>query len=197
LAFREVSEAVKHVDATAGVLMSKDDASIYTVEDCIVMRKRVHEVERMIFETAESDGRAVSITLPLDPGATAGAYCRDLAKRLSERGFNVKLIRPEKGKIQRFLPFASVAEAGFVHVVKNSFTENYLNELESTEFSNKTYDDQADATSDAFWMLNRELQLPSFFLPDLSTSQSFGYQQNTLSPKLSDSTTEIVGLNNF
>lgn len=179
LAFSEVSEARPRVDATAGVLMSKDDRSVYTVEDCITIRKRVHEVEKTIFETAERDGRSCVIGLPKDPGATAGAYCQDLARRLSERGFVVKLIRPEKGKLQRFLPFASTAEAGYVKVVKSDWTEDYLNELEQTEFSNKTHDDRADATSDCFWVLNREMQLPQFALPDLSSSASsnpFGIQ---------------------
>lgn len=172
LAFSEASEARPDVDATAGVLMSKDERNVYTVEDCVTARKRVHEVEKLIFETAERDGRGCIIGLPKDPGATAGAYCQDLARRLSERGFIVKLIRPEKGKLQRFLPFASTAEAGYVKIVKSDWTEDYLNELEQTEFSNKTHDDRADATSDCFWVLNREMQLPSFSLPDLSSGSS-------------------------
>lgn len=170
LAFSEPSEARPKVDATAGVLMSKDKVtSLYTVEDVIVMRKRVHEVEIKIFETAERDGRNVVISLPLDPGATAGAYCKDLARRLIERGFIVKLTRPEKGKLQRFLPFASVAEAGFVSIVNASWTQDYLDELEQTEFSNKTHDDRADATSDAFYHLARGFQLPSFDVGVLSS----------------------------
>ena len=180
LAFSEPSQARPRVDASAGVLMSKDkETSKYTVEDVIVLRKRVHEVEQKIFQTAYEDGTNVVITLPLDPGATAGAYCRDLARRLSEKGYTVKLIRPEKGKLQRFLPFASVSESGFVDVVRAEWTENYVNELEQTEFSGKTFDDQADATSDAFYTLAKELIIPSFSLPsDLTvTSQSFGFQQ--------------------
>ncbi len=172
LAFSEASEARPRVDATAGVLTSKDEKSVYTVEDCIVLRKRVHDVEKAIFETADRDGRGVMIGLPKDPGATAGAYCQDLARRLSEKGFTVKLIRPEKGKLQRFLPFASAAEAGYVKIVKSDWTEDYLNELEQTEFGNRTFDDRADATSDCFWLLNREVHLPTFTLPDFSSQSA-------------------------
>ena len=185
LAFSEPSEARPRVDATAGVLMSKDNYNKYTVEDAIVIRKRVHEVEKAIFETAERDGQDVLISLPSDPGATAGAYCKDLARRLSERGFTVKLVRPEKGKLQRFLPFASVAEAGFVDIVRSSFTEDYLNELEQTEFGNRTFDDQADATSDAFYHLARENKIPDFTLPDFTGSSPFTSQGN-LSPIFSN-----------
>jgi predicted phage terminase large subunit-like protein len=171
LAFSEASEARPHVDATAGVLLSKEDSiGRYTVEDVITLRKRVHEVEQAIFLTAERDGRDCLISLPLDPGATAGAYCKDLARRLSERGFTVKLTRPDKGKLQRFLPFASVAEAGFVYIVRSDWTEDYINELEQTEFNSKTYDDRADATSDAFYHLNKTIALPSFSLPNLYRS---------------------------
>ena len=179
LAFSEPSESRPRVDATAGVLVSKDSqTSVYTVENVITMRKRVHDVEKCIFETAEQDGRDVIISLPLDPGATAGAYCKDLSRRLAERGFIVKLTRPEKGKIQRFLPFASAAEAGYVHIVRGDWTEAYINELEQTEFNNKTHDDQADATSDAFYHLARQNQIPTFSLPQdlINPTQHFGFQ---------------------
>ncbi len=186
LAFSEVSESRPRVDATAGVLLSKDPENhVITVEDVQLARKRVGEVEQLIFSTAENDGKHCIISLPLDPGATAGAYCRDLARRLSERGFTVKLVRPEKGKLQRFLPFASTAEAGFVSIVRASWTDTYLNELEQTQFNNKTHDDQADATSDAFYCLHKELVLPSFSLPTFeSSSQSFGLQSTDFSTGL-------------
>lgn len=169
LAFSAPSEARPDVDATAGVLVSKDKASVYTVEDLVVVRDKVHVVEEAIFKTAERDGRDVTISLPLDPGATGGAYCKDLARRLAERGYAVKLIRPEKGKLQRFLPFASAVEAGYVQFVKASWTEDAFTELERMDFSNNTHDDVADSLSDSFYVLNQGIQLPtSFSLPDLS-----------------------------
>lgn len=184
LAFSEVSELRPRVDATAGVLLSKEDKTHhYTVENVVTLRKRVHDVERAIFQCAEQDGRDCIIGLPLDPGATAGAYCRNLARELGERGFTVKLIRPDKGKLQRFLPFASVAEAGYVSVVRADWTEDYINELEQTEFTNKTFDDRADATSDAFYVLNNIQVLPDFSLPSTQgvSSQIFtGYNSSSL-----------------
>lgn len=173
LAFREATESQPRVDATAGVLVSKDRSNIYTVEDSIVIRKKVGQVEKTIFETAHADGQDVTISIPLDPGGTSGAYCRDLARRLSEQGFSVKLTRPSKGKLQRFLPFASAAEAGFVQIVKASWTEAYVSELEQTQFSSKTYDDQADSTSDTFYHLNRSVDIPNFTLPDFKQENAF------------------------
>ena len=169
LAFSAPSEARPDVDATAGTLLSKDKASVYTWEDLVLVRDKVHIVEDTIFKTAERDGKDVLISLPLDPGATGGAYCRDLARRLSEQGYAVKLTRPEKGKLQRFLPFASAVEAGYVQCVKASWTDDAFSELERMDFSNNTHDDVADALSDSFYHLNQGIQLPtSFVLPDLS-----------------------------
>lgn len=174
LAFTKPSEANPDVDATAGVLMSRETATgQITVEDVRLMRDRVHEVERLIFDTAESDGFHVTITLPLDPGATGSAYCRNLAARLADMGYHVKLIRPEKAKQQRFLPFASAAEARKVSVVKADWNDEFFTELETTDFGKKTHDDQADACSDGFYTLARNLTLPTFALPDLSSTPSF------------------------
>ena len=182
LAFSAPSEVRPDVDATAGVLLSKDKASVYTFEDLVVVRDKVHVVEEMIFKTAERDGKEVTVSLPLDPGATGGAYCKELARRLAERGFHVKLIRPEKGKLQRFLPFASSCEAGYVQCVKASWTDPAFTELEKMDFSQNTHDDVADALSDAFYHLNQGIQLPdSFVLPDFaSKSSSFGFQDATI-----------------
>ena len=173
LAFSEISEAKPDCDATAGVLVSKDNESVYNVEDVVTIRKRVHEVEKLIFETAYKDGFGTMISLPLDPGATAGAYCKDLSRKLSERGFIVKLTRPDKGKQQRFLPFGSVSEAGFVTVTRADWNDAYFKELEQMDFTNKTHDDMGDATSDAFFHLNRSVVIPDFQLPDLISNNHF------------------------
>lgn len=157
LAFSKPSEVKPDVDATAGVLLSRQrDTGKITVEDVCIIRDRVHEVEKLIFETAYKDGTDVMISLPLDPGATGGAYCRNLSRRLGEQGYHVKLVRPEKSKLQRFLPFASLAEAKYVDVVNAEWTDGYFTELESMNFTNKTHDDQADATSDAFYLLMKD-----------------------------------------
>ena len=54
-------------------------------------------------------------------------------------------------------------------ITKLKSLNNNINELEQTQFNNKTHDDQADATSDAFYWLARGVELPNFSLPDLSS----------------------------
>lgn len=173
LAFSKPSEQNPNPDYTRGVLISKDKSNVYTIEDSVGMRDRVHEVETLIFSTAVRDGQDVHISLPQDPNAAAGAYARDLQRRLSEMGFICKLQKPVKSKVTRFAPFSSVAQAGFVKVVKGSWNKDFFDELELFDGSGKQKDDQCDCVSDCFTQLNKELVLPTFSLPDLSQTPTY------------------------
>ena len=178
-AFTKPSEQNQNPDWTRGVLISKDNNNLYTVEDVVSIRDRVHEVEKLVFETAISDGQDVIISIPLDPAAAAGAYARDLQRRLAEMGFMVKLTKPVKSKITRFAPFSSVTQAGFVHVVKGNWNKDFFDELEVFDGDPKKKDDQVDCCSDAMLLLNKEMIISTFTLPDLTGSNPFDSMANS------------------
>lgn len=172
IAMSKPSEAYPNPDWTRGVLLSKDASSVYTFEDMVSLRDRTHEVERLIFETAVRDGQDVVISLPIDPNASAGAYAKDLQRRLGEMGFMCRLQKPVKSKITRFAPISSVAQAGFVQVVKGDWNKEFFDELEIFDGDKKKKDDIVDACSDGFSLLNKEIVIPSMSLPDYSGSSS-------------------------
>lgn len=185
-AFTKPSESSPNPDYTRGVLISKDIHKVYTVENVVSMRDRVHEVEKLVFETAKRDGTGVVISIPKDPNAQAGAYARDLQRRLGERGYMVRLCPPVKSKLTRFAPFSSISQSGFVQVVKADWNKEYYEELEVFDGEGKSKDDQVDATSDCITLLNREITLPnSMSLPNLSTNApptfNFNQGQNIIS----------------
>ena len=161
----------KNPDFTVGVKMDKTKNGTYVISDVIKFRERSHVVEQTILSTAFLDGHGVTVGLPLDPSG-GGAYVKGLQKRLSEAGFSCKLIRPVKSKVQRFAPFAAVAEGGFVEVVKAEWNDDYHTELENFDGSNKFKDDSADASSDCFILLNQNMTLPTFTLPDFSSQSA-------------------------
>lgn len=179
IAMTPPSEQNRDPDWTRGTLVSKDSTGVYTIENLVSIRDRAHKVEDLIFSTAENDGRETIISLPLDPGASAGAYAKDLQRKLGERGFLVRLQRPVKSKLTRFAPFSSVAQAGFVQVVKADWNKELYEELEVFDGNGKNHDDICDTLSDAMIVLNRELTLPVFSLPDLSTQTKFDSSINT------------------
>jgi predicted phage terminase large subunit-like protein len=172
-AFSKPSEQYPNPDWTRGVLISKDPNNLYTVEDVVSIRDRVHEVEKLVFDTAIHDGQDVIISIPLDPAAAAGAYAKDLQRKLAEMGFSVKLTKPVKSKITRFAPFSSIAQAGFVNVVKANWNKDFFDELEVFDGDPKKKDDQVDCCSDAMLLLNKDTQLPVFSLPDFTGSNPF------------------------
>jgi predicted phage terminase large subunit-like protein len=184
LAFTKKSEKNPSPDFTRGVLISKDKHNVYTVEDMVSLQDNVHEVEKLIFSTAIRDGRDVIISIPQDPNAAAGAYARDLQRRLSELGFTVRLVRPVKSKVTRFAPFSSVTQAGFVHVVKADWNKDFFEELESFDGDKRKKDDQVDVCSDAFWCLNKNQSLPDLILPDQTSQNIFSMQSGIPSSSL-------------
>ena len=172
-AFSKPSEQYPNPDWTRGVLVSKDDAKVYTVEDVVSIRDRVHEVEKLVFDTARHDGQGVIISIPLDPAAAAGAYAKDLQRKLAEMGFVCRLTKPVKSKITRFAPFSSIAQAGFVNVVKANWNKDFFDELEVFDGDPKKKDDQVDCCSDCMLLLNKDTVLPIFSLPDMTGSNPF------------------------
>jgi predicted phage terminase large subunit-like protein len=142
LASTKPSEANSDPDWTAGVLMSREKTGVVTVEDMTRIRDRPHVVKELIFDTAKRDGKDTIVTIPLDPGATAGAYCRQIQRELIEMGYTAKLVRPDRAKLQRFRPFAAIAEAGFVNIVEADWNSAFYTELEQfTGQRNSGHDD--------------------------------------------------------
>jgi predicted phage terminase large subunit-like protein len=173
LASSPPSDQNPNPDWTRGVLISKDRKSLYTIEDMVSIRDRPYKVEELIFATAEKDGKDVIISIPQDPGAQAVSYSKTIQRRLAEKGYTVRLSKPTKSKVTRFGAFSSIAQAGYINVVKNDWTKELLDELESfSEAKTTLKDDIVDCCSDCINILNQSISLPSSLsLPDLSPSR--------------------------
>lgn len=170
-----VSDTNPNPDWTAGVLMSKDKNSIYYVEDVVRDRRRHGGVLDLILETARSDGEDVTILVPCDPGAAGKAYAAQLVREIAEAGFHARTKTTNKSKVTRFAPFAGVAEAGGVCIVRGLWNDDYLGELEAFDGSRNVKDDQVDATSDAFTHIAQDIHIPDFLPPDMSKMNVFKF----------------------
>lgn len=133
-------------DWTVGVLMSKDTNGIFYIENVIRFRGSPLEVEKRVFQTAQNDGRSTTIVIPQDPGQAGKAQASNFIRRLA--GYKIKAIRPTGSKETRAAAFAAQAEGGNVKMVKGSWNQSFTDELET--FPLGTYDDQVDASADAF-----------------------------------------------
>ena len=170
-------EVNKDPDYTATVLMSHTKDGQYTIEHAHRMRERFHTVEQYILKLSETDDADITYILPVDAGAAGKAYASSLQKLLAEKGRHVRLHPTgNKSKLIRFRPLASVCEGGFVKVVSGDWNDWFFDELEQFQGDGKQHDDALDAAVSAFWYLNQTKELPTFTLPTLTTTPSFGYQ---------------------
>jgi predicted phage terminase large subunit-like protein len=181
LASTPVSSARPSPDWTRGVLVSKDKLGYYTVEDVQSLRDRPHEVEQLIYRTARADPIGTIQHIPVDPGAAGIGYANTIKKNLAEMGIPCRVTRVSKSKLQRFLPFSAIAEAGYVQFVKSEWLETAFDELENFNGErNNGFDDICDCCSDAMVVLNQGAVLPMFTLPNLTQSTQFGFQSSQI-----------------
>lgn len=122
----------KNPDYTAGVLLSRDSTGTYYVEHVKRYRKHSGQVINDIIATAYEDGLENPVVIPRDAGQGGVANYQHIVRMLSEAGVTTKMdkVSGHAGKLQRFLPFASMCEAGNVKIVRGDWNEMYFLELE-------------------------------------------------------------------
>lgn len=169
------SESNPNPDWTASVMISRSKGGRYTVEHVERYRSLPDGVLKRIATTSKKDyeiyAQLVPVVIPKDPGAGGAVAHSFFTRHLTE---NNVIVRTEvqsghSGKLQRFLPFAALAEAGLVDVVRSvEWNEMYFNELEDFNNTRSVKDDMLDSTSSSTKALMREIQLPTFALPNMS-----------------------------
>lgn len=169
------SESTPDPDYSASVRMSKT-AGYYVVEHAERYRKLINGVLEQIVTTAEVDRDLVGevpVYIPKDPGAGGAAAHVFTLKYLTEHGVDAKteIVSGHSGKTARMKPFLALAEAGLVKVVRGSWNDEWFNELEDYIDGNRNQkDDYWDATATACKALLKQATLPTFRIPDFSTS---------------------------
>ena len=143
-------------DWTVGLKLGRDAAGRFTIHDVVRFQGNPHEVEQAIRGTAHLDGRAVPVGIPQDPGQAGKQQVAWLTTLLA--GYRV-LSSPETGsKLLRAGSVAGQVEAGNLFIQRGSWNRVLLDELRDFPVGRK--DDQVDALSRAFAMLN-ESPMPS------------------------------------
>jgi predicted phage terminase large subunit-like protein len=136
----------------------------YLIEDVVRIRQTNTDVRDQIVATAKSDGFAVAISLPIDPGQAGLAQVSYLSSLLS--GYRIYSSREQGTKYARATPVAVQIANGTFHLRPGPWTREFLSEL--TAFPHGENDDQVDALSRAFSALtqmaqeSRRLHLPYF-----------------------------------
>jgi len=141
----------KDPDYTVGALLTQKAGVIYII-DIKRTRGRPQQIEALIRQTAELDGKEVDVHMETEPGSTGIAnidhYARDILL-----GFSFHGQRTTGSKEIRANPVSSAAEAGNVKLVRGSWINDFLDEIEA--FPQGAHDDQVDAVTGAFSIVTR------------------------------------------
>lgn len=132
-------------DWTAGVLLALKDG-VWYICDMRRMRGLPGDVEALVRQTAELDGRMMPVYIEQEPGSS-GVDTISHYQRSVLVGFNAHGDRVTGNKIERMGPLAAAAQAGNVKLLRGAWNAAFLAEAEV--IPNGEYDDQVDAVAGA------------------------------------------------
>ena len=141
----------KDPDYTVGAKATQSKGIFY-LEDIRRMRGSPAQVESLVLQTAQLDGKNTSIYIEQEPGSE-GILLIDHYNRNVLRGFACRANKATGSKELRANPVSSAAEAGNVKLVNGKWINDFLDEAEA--FPLGEHDDQIDAVSGAFSILMR------------------------------------------
>jgi predicted phage terminase large subunit-like protein len=135
---------------TAGVLLHTLHNGRFVLGDVRRGQWAALDREKIIRQTAEADGRRVTVWIEQEPGSggkeSAEATIRNLA------GWSVRADRPSGDKVVRAQPYAAQWQGGNLALVRGDWNRAFLDEHEL--FPMGKYKDQVDASAAAFNLLN-------------------------------------------
>ncbi len=137
----------KDPDYTVGCKMGKNGVGIYYIEDIQRARLNPGGVEALVRQTAELDGKATTIYMEQEPGASGKALIDHYTRKVLS-GFAFYGRRVTGSKEIRANPLSSQAEAGNAKLIRGGWNIPWLDE--SSGFPEVAHDDQVDAASGAF-----------------------------------------------
>ena len=135
----------------------------YVIADNICEQKKVGEVELMLKNTAELDGRTVAVRWEQEGGSSGKFVENTITNVIRENHPNhdVKAIAPQGDKLTRALPVATAASRGQVFILRDgTWNTRFLNACQGFDGSKKTppTNDIVDSLSGAFYSLENEFQ---------------------------------------
>lgn len=136
-------------DYTVGVKMGQDVDGRFWVLDVVRGQWGPDDRNRIVRQTAVSDGVATRVRISQDPGSAGVFEAQQLSRLLV--GYNVQVERVTGPKEIRASPFAAQVNAGNVLALPGTWWVPFREELRV--FPVGAHDDQVDAAADAFALL--------------------------------------------
>ena len=137
-------------DYTVGLKMSKTAAGMYIIEHVIRGQWSSKESRLIIPQTCKMDHYKTMQRMEQEPAAGGKMAVDAYRTLLSDYDFDS--VNPRVDKEISWIPFSDECAAGNVLVLKSTWTEEFLDEIEKVP-NPRGYDDQVDAASGAYKIL--------------------------------------------
>jgi len=144
----------KDPDWTVGTKMAIDYDDVIWKIDQKRFRGTPGTVDKIIKETAEEDGRKVTVVIEEEGGSSGKFTSAHFAKLLI--GYIFRSDRPSGSKEVRANPYAAYAEHGNVNMVRGDWNKNDLDEHEAFPNPEQIHDDTVDSSSGGFKFLTEK-----------------------------------------
>lgn len=146
-------------DWTAGVLIAKTLAGLYFVCHVVRVRATAGSVRKMAIEQGKQDAARIgagkyTLAKEQGPGDDGKANADEWAKDCTAAHLRFRRDKKTVDKMERAGPWASACENGSVRICTGEWTEAYLDE--HANFDDGDHDDQEDASSGAFFLLDHK-----------------------------------------
>ena len=143
---------------TVGMLLCKSPYDEWFIEDIVRFQGSPLDVEKSIDNTAEQDGKTVSIGIEGDPGQAGRAEADGHVRRLGAKGFIVYANFVHESKGTRAKPLSAQAEAGNIKMKRASWNPVFTREAINFDGSKECTSDQIDTLSGGYYMLTQAKQ---------------------------------------
>lgn len=139
-------------DFSAGALCTQTNN--FNIANIIKGKFEYPELRKKIIETAQIDG--INVTIGIEAVGQTKAFYDDLLREPALRRHTVRSITPRGDKFNRAQPWIARAEAGKVTICRGAWNADFKNECaDFTQNDTHNHDDQIDAVSGAYELLNR------------------------------------------
>lgn len=144
-------------DWTVGVKLGKLTTGNWVVLDVVRLRDTPLKVEERVKLTAQQDGYICTVGIEQDPGSAGVADVDNMVRKLG--GFRIEVCKPTKAKGLRAKPVSAQAERQGVCLIQAPWNDSFLAELENFGDDGSGHDDQVDALSGAFNLLEQSASI--------------------------------------
>jgi len=166
-------------DYLAGMLVAhyiEQGISKFMIEDLLLLKPEVSEIEKIILRTSQTDGKAIYIGFEQEPGSSGKEVVEKYRAMLLKEGYKVVIDQKRATKLDRAGFVSPISSEGRLSYIHNSVSDEMISQL--INFPSKgVHDDALDALTGAVFILQTRLPKPVEHIIGTKVDLAHSYRQ--------------------